>query len=304
LLAGQFVQGLGLGAPRIVTVAMIRDRYSGRDMARVMSFVLIVFTLVPTVSPGLGQTILLLADWRAIYQTLIGLAVVASLWFLARQPETLAPADRRPFRPGPILAGLREILRSGPALGYTAILGLMSGAFIGYLNLSQPILQERYGLGADYPTYFAFFAISISVASFLNGRLVLRLGMRVLCRAALWIVTGVAPIYGAFAYASANGRPPLWTLILFLMIVLFCFGILIGNLNALALESLGHLAGFASAVVGFCSTMLALPVAVLIGLSYDGSVLALVAGFAVCGGLATILLAGLSQRAAEVITAC
>lgn len=294
LLVGQTIQGLGLGAPRIVTVAMIRDQYSGRNMARVMSFVLIVFTLVPTVSPALGQAIVLLSGWRAVYQTLLGLGVLVLFWFLLRQPETLAVDERIRYSARRLGQALREICLNRIAMGYTLVSGLVTGAFIAYLNLSQPILQEQYGLGTDYPTYFALFAISISSASFLNGKLVVRLGMLVLSRVALVTLTGVSMVYCGIAYVTA-GHPPLWTFLLFLMIVLFCFGILVGNLNALALEPLGHVAGMGAAFVGSLSTIISLPLAILIGETYAGSVLPLVAGFAGCGTAALVVLVWMNR---------
>lgn len=303
LLAAQVLQGAGLGAPRIVSIAMIRDQYAGREMARVLSFVLIVFTLVPTVAPGLGQIVIEWADWRAVYQVLLALTLVAFVWFAARQPETairLPPGQA--VSPARFFQTLATIARNPITSGYTIITGLITSAFIGYLNLSQPILQELYGLGSDYPRFFAIFAISISAASFLNGRLVVRLGMQRLSGTALIIFTAAAFSYWLVVVAYA-GQPPLWTLLVFLMIVLFCFGILVGNLNALALEPLGKVAGTGAAFVGALATILSLPLAIWIGGAYDGTSIApLVLGFAVCGGLALVLFGWLNRAAGRAIS--
>ncbi len=290
LLAAQLLQGFGLGAPRIVTVAIIRDRFVGREMARVVSFVMIVFTLVPTVAPAIGQTILAWASWRWVYGSMLLLALGAFGWFAVRQPETLSPLARRTsLSPGGLLTVFTTIATNRITMSYTLIAALSTSAFLAYVNLSQPILQELYALGDAYPRYFALFAVAISAASFLNGRLVLRVGMRRLCAAALLSSTAVALTYSVWVFAH-SGRPPLWSLLAFLTLVLFCFGILIGNLNALALEPLGKVAGSGAAFVGALSTALSLPLAVVIGGAYDGaSVVPLAFGFAGCGAAASAI---------------
>ena len=289
LLLGQLLQGFGLGAPRIVTVAIIRDRFVGNEMARVVSFVMIVFTLVPTVAPSLGQLILAWSDWRWIYGVLLLLGAGILGWFASRQPETLPPAARTQLSAAGLLEIFAAIRASRITVAYTLVAALSTSAFLAYVNLSQPVLEYLYELGASYPRYFAGFAVALSAASFLNGRLVLRLGMRRLSGAALLGTTTVSLVFCAWVLAS-GGRPPLWSLLAFLGIVLFCFGILVGNLNALALEPLGQVAGSGAAFVGALSTALSLPLAVLIGGAYAGaSVAPLAFGFAGCGAAACII---------------
>ena len=178
MLLGRVLQGFGAAAPRIVTIALVRDQYEGRTMARIMSLVMAAFILVPALAPGVGQVILMVANWRAIFGVLLALAVIALVWFGIRQPETLAHDRRMPFSPGRIALAVRETCVSRVAFGYTIASGLIFGAFVGYLNSAQQIFQKQYALGAQFPLYFAVLALSIGGASYVNARLVMRLGMR------------------------------------------------------------------------------------------------------------------------------
>lgn len=293
MLAGRLLQGIGAAGPRIVTVALIRDQYQGRAMARVMSFVMTVFILVPVIAPALGQGLLSFAHWRAIFGVYLALALITVSWFALRQPETLAPNRRIPCSLERIMAAIREILANRIALGYTITAGLISGVFLGYLNSAQQIFQEQYGLGAQFPLYFALLALALGSASFLNARLVMRYGMRMLASGALLIISGNSIIFWVIAYALA-GQPPLWALMIFLLVSFFCIGILFGNLNALAMEPLGHIAGVGAAVVGALSTLISMLLGTLIGQSYNGTILPLVGGFMILS-----LAAGVVMRWAE-----
>jgi DHA1 family bicyclomycin/chloramphenicol resistance-like MFS transporter len=280
MLAGRVTQGLGAAGPRIVTVALVRDQYEGRAMARVMSFVMTVFILVPVIAPALGQGILIVAHWRAIFGLYLGLAVIASIWFALRQPETLAPVRRVPFSVPQLATAIREVFATRTALGYTVAAGLIFSAFLGYLNSAQQIFQVQYGLGRLFPLYFAVLALSLGSASFMNGRLVMRYGMRPLSMWALLTVGALSITFWVIAYALA-GQPPLWALMIYFLMSFFCIGILFGNLNALAMEPLGHIAGVGAAVVGSLSILISLLLGTLIGQSYDGTILPLVGGFAI-----------------------
>ena len=294
MLAGRFLQGLGAAGPRIVTIALVRDRYEGRAMARIMSLVMAVFIIVPAVAPALGQGVLLFAHWRMIFVVLLLLAVVAFVWFGLRQEETLAASRRRPLSLGGIMEGVRETLAERCALGYTIAAGLIFGAFVGYLNSAQQIFQELFALGQLFPLYFAALALAIGCASYLNARLVMQHGMRPLSWRALQALSGVSLAYFGVATALA-GQPPLWTLMAWGMAAFFCMGILFGNFNAMAMEQLGHIAGVAAAVVGSLTTVISLVLGTWIGQSYDGTVLPLVGGFASLG-IASLLVMHWTER--------
>ena len=288
MLFGRLLQGAGVSAPRAVTLALVRDQYEGRAMARVMSFVMTVFILVPMIAPIMGQTILLFSGWRSIFGVFVLLAAFTLLWFALRMPETLAPEDRAPFSLERIIGATREILRTRIALGYTVTAGLVSSAHLGYLNSAQQVFQEQYTLGELFPLFFAVTAFSIGLASFLNARLVVRFGMRLLVRWALLVIFGLSIAIFGVALLSA-GQPPLWLFMVYLMLVFFCIGILFGNMNALAMEPLGHIAGIGAAVVGSLSTLISVMLGTMIGRSYNGTILPLVAGIAILTGLALVV---------------
>ncbi len=288
LLFGRLLQGIAISGPRTVTLALVRDRYEGRAMARVMSFVMTVSILVPMVAPTFGQTLLFLSGWRSIFGSFVLLAVITVLWFALRLPETLAPEDRAPFSLRRIVMAIREVVSIRLTLGYTVAAGLISGSFLGYLNSAQQIFQEQYALGELFPLYFGTIALSIGLASLLNARLVMRFGMTLLARRSLLAVLGLS-IAALGIALLAEGLPPLWFLMAFLMMAFFCIGILFGNMNALAMKPLGHIAGIGAAVMGSLSMLISVPIGVIIGQSYNGTIVPLVAGMAILAGLSNVV---------------
>jgi DHA1 family bicyclomycin/chloramphenicol resistance-like MFS transporter len=288
LLFGRLLQGTGASAPRAVTVALIRDRYEGRAMARVMSFVMTVFVLVPMLAPTFGQTLLHFSGWRSIFGSFVLIAVIAVLWFALRVPETLARESRAPFSLRRIVMAIREIVSIRLALGYTVAAGFISGAFLGYLNSAQQIFQELYALEELFPLYFAVVALSLGLASLLNARLVMRFGMSLLVRRSLPAVLGLSTAGLGIALLAA-GQPPLWFLMTYLMTTFFCIGILFGNMNALAMKPLGHIAGIGAAVMGSLSTLISVPIGIIIGQSYNDTILPLVVGMAILAAVSIVV---------------
>ena len=216
------------------------------------------------------------------------MAVVTLIWFGLRMPETLAQENRSPFSLKKIFSAVLEIMKIRSALGYTVTAGLVSGVFLGYLNSTQQIFQEQYALGERFPLYFGIMALSLGLASFTNTRLVMRFGMRFLVSWSLFIIFGLAIVALGIAMLS-SGQPSLWLLIAYLMLTFFCIGILFGNLNSLAMEPLGHLAGTGAAVVGSLSTLISMPLGTMIGRSYNGTILPLIAGIAILTGISIFI---------------
>ena len=282
MIVGRVLQGIGVAGPRIVTVALVRDQYEGRQMARLMSFAMAVFILVPTIAPALGQAILWLGSWRAIFTTFFAIAAFAFAWFALRQPETLPAERRRPFSVRAIGQAVGETLRIRAALGYTLATGFVFAPFVAYLSSAQQIFQEAYRTGALFPVYFGVLALAIGCASLLNGRLVVKHGMRRLSKAATVSIVLVSLVAWAGAFAF-GGLPPLWLFMAYLLAVFLCIGLLFGNLNALAMEPLGHIAGVGAAVVASLATFISVPLGALVGQSFDGTIYAQVGAFAVFG---------------------
>ena len=303
MLAGRFLQGVGVAGPRTITLALVRDRFEGREMARVMSLVMAVFILVPIVAPAAGQAILGAFGWRAIFGVYLTMGLLASVWFAMRQEETLPSGRRIPFSPPRIAAATREVLVNRRAIGYTIASGSVFGAFLGYLTSAQQILQGQYALAGRFPLYFAMLAIAIGSASLLNATLVVRYGMHALSSRSLQGICIASVVFTGVA-AAASGHPPLWMLMSYLMASFFGIGLLFGNLNALAMQPLGHIAGTGAAVVGSTSMLISLALGTWIGQSYDGTVLPLVVGFAVLSACSIAMVrwaeSGTSRRPAMV----
>lgn len=280
LLFGRILQGIGVSSPRAVTLALVRDQYEGNRMARVMSFAMMVFILVPTIAPSLGQAIISFAGWRGVFAAFVIFGLISVTWFAIRIPETLSPANMIPFSFNRILKSVREILKIRIALGFTLASGCVYGIFTGYLNSSQQILQEEYALGAKFSLIFAIISLALGFASFMNSRLVMKYGM---VRLVQWAMRAqiVLSIFFLVIILILPEQPPLWGLMTFFMLFFFCTGIIFGNINALAMQPLGHLAGIGSGVIGSFSTLLSTLLGTIIGLAYNGTILPLVLGMVV-----------------------
>jgi DHA1 family bicyclomycin/chloramphenicol resistance-like MFS transporter len=288
MLAGRVLQGIGAAGPRTVAVALVRDQYAGRAMARIMSFVMTVFILVPIIAPLLGQGILYVGNWQGIFVLFLALAVVAFLWLTIRQPETLPSERRRRFSLGRIGGAVIEVCSTRMAIGAALAAGVIFSAMIGYLTSSQQIFQDAYGVGNLFPVFFAVLAVAIGVASITNARLVVRLGMQKLTVWSLSALIAMSAVFFVIAL-SFGGVPPLWSFMLYGLPTFFCMGVLFGNLNAMAMEPLGHIAGVGSAVVASLTGFISLFIGSGIGRSYDGTVLPLVGGYGVLAAVALIL---------------
>jgi MFS transporter, DHA1 family, multidrug resistance protein len=288
LLLARLVQGLANAAPRIVAIAVVRDIYGGRRMAEVMSFVMMVFIVAPVIAPSLGGGFLLLGSWHLIFAFLAVVGAACLIWMGLRLPETRPRAGREAVSLAWVVAAFREALSNRQTLGYTLATGIVFGSLMGYINSAQQIFVEIYGLGEIFPVVFGACAAALAIASFVNSRLVGRLGMRRVSHTALlgFLASGVV-----HAVAAATFGVPLWLFIGLISASLFCFGLLMPNFNALAMEPMGRIAGTASSFVGAITTGLAAGLGLWIGQSYDGSILPLTLGFAAlgCGSLLVVL---------------
>lgn len=288
MLVGRFLQGVGAAAPKVVIIALIRDQYSGREMARITSFVMSVFIAVPAIAPLMGQLTLMLAHWPTIFYAMLVQATVATLWLAVRQPETLHPEHRRPVSLASLSYAAREIIKCRAAMLYTVGAGFVFASFMTYLSTAQPIFDGIYGVGALFPVYFSSLALIFGAASFVNGRIVRRFGMQLLCKVALTGVVTSALLYLGPVMLT-GGQPPLWSFLIYLATTFFFLPLLFGNLNALAMEPLGHVAGTAATMVGSISTFVGLFLAMIIGSFYEGSLLPIVLGFGMLGATALVI---------------
>lgn len=278
LLAARFVQGVGGSTPRIVAIAIVRDRFAGRGMAQVMSFVMMVFIFVPIVAPSLGALILQAGPWRWIFGVLSVIGLVTVAWSMLRLPETRPRADRLPLSGLALRHAFLTAMTNRRTVGYAVAVGMIFGALMTYVGSSQQVFMEVFGLTQEtFPLAFGAVASAIAVASLVNARMVGRLGMRRLSHGAL---LGFVTASAIFAVIAAPGHPSLAVTMGFLMICFFCFGLIAPNFNALAMEPMGHIAGMASSLVGFATTALSAALGWLAGQAYDGTVIPLSIGFA------------------------
>ena len=284
MIVGRILQGIGLSSARTISISIIRDTYSGDYMARVMSFVTAFFILVPVVAPALGKTVLDAFGWEAIFYVQLFFALLVSVWFWRRQPETLKSEYKIPFSSHIFIDGLKELLKYRTTIAFTLISGLITGAFLVYLSASQHVFEDQYGLVDEFPYIFAGLAISIGLSTLLNGTLVLRFGMRKLSLMALMAFCAIALLYTGLFWNSENPSMPV--LVVFLSLQFFCLGFMWGNFRSIAMEPIGHIAGIGAAITGFISTLLAIPIASYVGSFVQDSVLPMFIGLAVCGLLA------------------
>jgi len=291
LLLGRGLQGFGAASPRIVSMAMVRDGQGGAAMARIMSFVMSVFMLVPILAPSIGQLVLFVASWRMIFVGFLGMAVIAAIFLEVRQEETLPKERRVAFSAGNLFRSAMEFFRFPMAWGYTIAVGLIFAAFICYLGTSQQIFAEQYEQGDLFAVWFGVFAVAIAFAMIFNGRMVMRFGMRTLSK---WALRGNITLSSVFLLVSllTAGQPPLWALGFYLFGTFFCCGILFGNYNAMAMEPVGHIAGMAAAISGTLSSLVAIGIGTWIGQMYDGTIMPLVYGFLSMGLAALVFSEG------------
>lgn len=281
MIVGRILQGIGLSAPRTISISIIRDTYKGDYMAKVMSFVTAFFILVPVIAPAFGKWTMDAYGWEAIFYIQLFFAVVVSIWFWKRQPETLKPKYKVPLTINVFTDGLKEFMKFKEVIAFTFISGFITGAFLVYLSASQHVFEDQYGLVDSFPYIFAGLAISIGLSTLLNGTLVVRFGMRKLALMALTVFCAIAMLYVVVFYNSPN--PNVIVLVAFLAAQFFCLGFLWGNFRSIAMEPIGHIAGIGAAINGFVSTILAVPIANFIGEFVQETVWPMFVGLAVCG---------------------
>lgn len=291
MLVARFIQGLGISAPRTVTMALIRDLYSGRKMAQVMSLAMAIFVLVPALAPSIGQLLFVNFGWRSIYMAFIAFALIGLLWLNLRQPETLPFEQRKKISSTEFLRAFKIVITNSAVVKYTVTLALGFGALFGYLNSAQQIFVDTLGAGMKFPMYFAIISILAAPASFLNAALVMKYGMKLLATIgfALQIIFAIITIL----IINQDFISMEWLLVIFIswsVIAFFLKGLYFGNLNALAMEPMGEIAGMASAIIGASATMLGILIAIPIGLAFNGTATPVLFGYITCSSLALILM--------------
>ena len=275
LLVARALQGLGTSATRVIATSIVRDCYSGRRMASVVSLAMMIFISVPVLAPSLGQAIMLATQWRGIFVVLMAYGVLALVWSVIRLPETLPPSARKSLALRNVLDNFRQTVTNRQTLGYALAAGCVQGTLFGYVFSSQQIFTSIYGLGHYFPLAFAAVAIGVAIAGFLNSRIVGKYGMRVISHAALLGQLASAIV---LIVAADLATVPLTLFMVLSVVNLFTFGLMFSNFTALAMEPQGHIAGTASSLFGSMTTLIGIVVGSAIGQLYNDTVVPLATG--------------------------
>ncbi len=287
LLAARMAQGGAAASTRVLVVSIVRDRFEGPRMARIMSLAFLVFLLIPMLAPLFGQLTLLVASWRAIFFGLALGGAIMLLWSLIRLPETLHPEYRRPLNPKTIWDGAWQTLSNRQSLGYTLAFTLMMASLMGYINSVQQIVFDIFRRPELIAATFAGVALPMAASSYANSRLVERIGTRRIAHTGLVLFTLSALIHlGIVLTAGEN----LGLFIVMQGLTMACFGLASANFGALAMQPLGHVAGTASSVQGTIGTIGGALLGLLVGQSFDGTLVPMVGGFAAFGLLGLLIL--------------
>lgn len=298
LIAARVLQGLGAAGPRVVAMALVRDLYTGREMARIMSFAMLVFTIAPAIAPLIGDGIVALFNWRAIFLAYVIFSFFTVGWLMLRQPETLPPSTRTPLNIAALWASTREIFSLRQMRLSILVQSLIYGALFGTLSSVQQIFDLTYGMDDAFPWLFGAIAILAAPCAPINGRLVLRLGMRPLVRRALFLQVAAASLFVALLALGIAPAAEVWIYFAWTVTVFMMMGFTIGNLNALALEPLGHIAGLAASIMGSISTIAGAVLGGIIGQLYDGTALPLAVGTALLAGTGALIMRQMPREAA------
>lgn len=290
LLAARFLQGLGAAAPRVVATAMVRDLYEGRAMARVTSIIMTLFILVPALAPSIGAVIIWLADWRAVFLAFVAFGVIGAAWLMLRQPESLPPERRRALSLRNIWHAIREITTTPAVMIYVVTLVFAFAPLFAWLSNLPMIFADVYDRAASFPIWFGVTALVAGSASVVNAKLVMRLGMKRIATLAFSFQAAMSILFLGLLQIDLPAPWDFAFFFAFMCTAFFSIGLTFGNLNALALQPLGHMAGIGASVVQSLSTVGSVMVAIPISLAYDGTPMPLITGMALCACTALALM--------------
>ncbi|SCW63229.1 MFS transporter, DHA1 family, bicyclomycin/chloramphenicol resistance protein [Sphingobium faniae] len=283
LLMARVCAGFFAGASRVITIGIIRDRFRGDAMARVMSLIFAVFILVPVMAPGMGQAILWIAPWRWIFWTLAILAAMVWLWMLLRLPETLKPENRIAISVRTVLRGVGAVIAHRSAIGYMLASGVAMGGLVAFILSVQQIMFDTFDARRIFPIVFAVIAGSMGVGSLINSRLVMRFGARRLSQSALILLILTCTVHVGIIQM---GWESLQTFMALQSLTMLAISFTASNFSSISMEPFSKGAGIASSFQSFLTTALSATLGSVVGRAYDGTVLPLALGMACFGGAA------------------
>lgn len=283
MIAARLLQGVGAAATRVLAISVVRDCFAGSQMARVMSLSFIVFLAVPILAPSIGQIIMLFGPWRWIFGAITLFGFLVMIWTALRLPETLHPEDRLPVEFGRVVNAFHLTLTNRIAVGYMLAMTMVLGALFGFINSAQQIFATTFGAPRLFTTVFAVIAAFMALSSFVNARIVGRIGAKRVSHLALGSFILIAVAHAAVAI---SGHETLWGFAVFQAGIMFSFGLVVSNFGSIAMGPLGHVAGTASSVQGFVTTFGGALLGFFVGQHFDGTAVPLTLGFAIYGAFA------------------
>ena len=279
LLIARFIQGLGISAPRSAGTAMVRDLYNGRKLARVISLAMMIFVLAPAIAPLLGQFLMISFGWRSIFTACTVAGLIAFVWLIIRQEETLIVKNRQPFLISNLMQGYKTTFTNKRVIISTLVQALVLGGLFSYIASAPQIFSEWLNVESKFPLYFCGIALFSALSNILNATIVEKLGMWFLSTCAIGFNMIFSIIILSIYYLELI--PIFLYLPVFIMlscVLLFTMAMSVGNLMALAMEPVGHIAGLASSIIGSTSTLISITIAILIGMLFNGTGLPLITG--------------------------
>lgn len=302
MLAARILQGLGAAGPRVVSLAITRDLYSGRAMARIMSFVMMVFTMVPALAPSIGAVLIAWGGWRSVFIAFIVFSLFACLWLGVRMPETLPKDKRAPLRFSTLTHAFQDMI-SRPVVVWTTLAQAIGFALIfAMISSIQQIYDVVFDKADSFPLWFGGIAIFAGSASAINAALVMRLGMRAITTFTFATQIVIASVMLLVELAGVTGTPLFVMFLIWQTSVFFTAGLTVGNLNAIAMEPLGHIAGAAASIIGAIATVIAVVLAAPVGLMFDGTLVPITASYAILA-VAAVLIMRQVGRTSETVPA-
>lgn len=281
LYLARVIWGLGAGGPRVMAMAVVRDRYEGEEMARMMSFIMAIFVVVPIIAPSLGAGILAVASWRWVFAFGAIYAGAIALW-ARRLPETLDEAHRLPLEFRRVALAARFVITNRQTLGYTLVLTFLFGIFSSWLASSEIIFGDVFGRSDLFPLIFGGIAGVMGAAMVGNGIVVRRLGVRRLVHGATigFIANAIALVIVA---RTTDGAPSLGVFVALMAGQMLFYSLMFPNINTVAMDPMGSAAGMAAAVIGVISIAGGALIGSTIDRMFDGTVLPISFGFLAAG---------------------
>lgn len=298
LLLARFAQGLGSAGPRVAAMAIVRDLFRGREMAKIMSFIIFVFTLAPVFAPSIGWVLAWGFGWRAIFVTFAVFTIISTGWLILRLPETLAPENKRSFRPGQLMSGVKEVFSIRQVVLAMAAQTLIFAILMSTLLSSQQIFDHVFHQGAHFHLWFGLMAILAAGSNLVNASLVMRFGMKAMAKWGLICQGGLTVI--VLILTVTNALPASWVFpvgFLWFTSVFYLAGFGIGNLSSIAMEPVGHMAGLAASIITSSATVISIAIATPIGQAFNGTIVPLLIGVSLLAGLAVLLVAMIEDTA-------